>query len=515
MLSHKLIEILSNKKTYWILIFLNLIVSITVFILNRNSLGGDYATYSSLAEGLLKGKYSMYYFLQEKFPDTYRNPGYPIFLAILKIFSPSIIFVQIVQLAIYFLTIIISIKILNHYFNDNDYIKNLFLFFLLININIVMLSTYFLPEILMSFLILFSFYFELKFTKNNYFKFLFLGLLYGIIFQVRPIFLFFPILKVVIDFFLNRTNFKFIKYLTMIFIYFLSMIPFGLWNYFHHGVFKITSLKGGAEVLNSGYWAQKIPNYEEHRSFGNMFYEEPLLFINLKDKSRNIENYNKEWDYIDSASLKYLTNVDMFYKELKAEKKKADQFRKNLKEHHIYDSISPSHKSIYSSIIGNKLKEHSIFDSIPITFSSRYTIEREKIILDVTLKDIINDKEYVIKSKIYSAIRLWVTGIPLAKFRNATLKVKLLLLCPMFLTGFIFLLSIIFIPIAFIKFKILYAKLHSILIIIIYFGLIHVPFVIQSRYTIPVRMLLLIVLSVSIYYVLFKPIVKDEELIKS
>ena len=466
------LNLLQSKKCFISLVILNFIVGITVFLINRKNLGGDFLSYTSLAEGILNGKYSMYYFLEGNFPDTYRNPGYPIFLAFLKIFSPSIIFVQVIQLIIYFITIIISLKTIDYYFNDNYSIKNLFLSFLLISLNIVILTPFFLAEILMAFLIVFSFYFELKFTKNNYSKFIILGLLYGIIFQVRPIFLFFPLLKFTLDLFIYRKNFKFIKNSISILIYFLTMIPFGLWNYQNHGVFRITSLQGGAEVMNAGYWAQKIPNYYEDRSFGNIFFEELILFINLNDRKKNIENYNKEWDFIDSSCSKYLTKEDLFQKELKTQNK---------------------------------------YLALPITYSSNYTIEKENVIKAITLNDILNDKEYVIKSKIYSAIRLWVTGVQIDKFRKATLAGKLILMAPIFLTGFVFLLAIIFIPIAFIKYKILFAKFHSIILIIIYFGLIHIPFVIQARYTIPVRMLLLMVLSVSIYYVLFKPIVNDDE----
>jgi hypothetical protein len=43
-----------------------------------------------------------------------------------------------------------------------------------------------------------------------------------------------------------------------------------------------------------------------------------------------------------------------------------------------------------------------------------------------------------------------------------------------------------------------------VLVTIVYWGLIHVPFVIQARYTIPVRLLLIALIAVSIHGLYFK-----------
>lgn len=465
-------RILNSRKIFFLLIFMNLVIGITVFILNRNTLGGDYHSYNNLAEGILTGNYSMYYFMSDSIPDTFRNPGYPLFLAFLKLFSSSVLLVQVVQLLAYFFTIYLTLKICSHYFNSLI-LKNLFLILLLISINIVIFTPYYLTEILCAFLITLSLWLDIKISNSKTSKFILLGLLYGYIFQVRPIFLFFPFIKFCFDWIVNKSNFELFKNSLLIVVYLITMIPFGLWNYNHHGVFKITSLAGGAEVMNAGYWAQKIPDYTEDRSFGNTFFEEPILFIRPEERESNILKFNKEWDYIDSSCAKYLTKNDR-----------------------IQDSL-----------------KHKENNPLPMNFSSRYTIEREKVIMEVTKKDMFNDKVYVIKSKIYSAFRLWITGIQMNKFRQSSIAGKLTSVAPTLLTGFIFILSLIFIPIAFFKFKLLFNQLYSFLLIVIYYGLIHVPFVIQSRYTVPVRMLLLMILAASIYHLFFKHI--EEQNLKS
>ncbi len=475
MVRNTIINLLEGKKTYWSLLLLNFIVGLLIFILTGKTLGGDYETYNSLADGLLTGNYSMYHFLPQYFPDTFRNPGYPVFLAFFKLFSSSLLLIQVAQLLLYFATIFLILNIIDHYFEKRLVIKNIFLLLLSGSIYIAIYTPSIAPEILMCFMMTLSFWIDIKLSDKKYFKYLLLGLLYGFIFQVRPVFLFFPLLKFILDWIVLKKEFLLRKNSIILVIYVLTMIPYGLWNYNNHGVFSITSLRGGAEVLNAGYWAQKIPGYKEDRSFANTFFEEPILFINRADKEKNIELYNKEWDFIDSSCARFLTLNDSF-------------------------QINLWHTGQYH---------------FPATLSGRYTMERERLIKAATINDMMHDKMYVIKSKLYSAVRLWVTGVQIENFRKATLSGKFILLIPMLLTGTIFLLSVLFIPIAFIKYKFLFTKLYSILILIIYYGLIHVPFVIQSRYTIPVRMLLLLVLAVSIYHLFLKEKSGKSEIQKS
>lgn len=475
MVRNAIINLLKSKTTNRSLLLLNFIISLVIFILTRKTIGGDYETYNSLAEGLLTGNYSMYHFLPQYFPDTFRNPGYPIFLAFFKLFSNSLLLIQISQLLLYYITIFLILNIIDHYFEINIIIKNIFLLLLAISIYIPIYTPGIAPEMLMCFMMTLTFWLDIKLSDKKFYKYLLLGLLYGFIFQVRPVFLFFPLLKFIMDWFVLKKEFLFGKNSLLLLVYFLTMMPYGLWNYNNHGVFSITSLRGGAEVLNAGYWAQKIPGYTEDRSFANTFFEEPILFINKADKEKNIELYNKEWDFIDSSCARFLTVKDSF-------------------------QINLWHTGQYH---------------FPATLSGKYTIERERLIKAATINDMKHDKMYVIKSKLYSAIRLWVTGVQIENFRKATLSGKFILLIPMLLTGAIFLLSVLFIPLAFIKYKFLFTKFYSLIMLIVYYGLIHVPFVIQSRYTIPVRMLLLLLLSISLYHLFLKDKFSKSEIQKS
>jgi hypothetical protein len=73
-----------------------------------------------------------------------------------------------------------------------------------------------------------------------------------------------------------------------------------------------------------------------------------------------------------------------------------------------------------------------------------------------------------------------------------------------FTTGLTLLLAMAFVPLAFLRRKISRSFWLPVLIITVYWGLIHVPFVIQARYTIPVRLLLIALIAVSIHGLYFK-----------
>jgi len=66
------------------------------------------------------------------------------------------------------------------------------------------------------------------------------------------------------------------------------------------------------------------------------------------------------------------------------------------------------------------------------------------------------------------------------------------------------LLALIFIPLAMVKRKFNYPFLFPILLLIGYYGFIHLPFAIQARYTVPVRPLLMMVTAICIYEIYFR-----------
>lgn len=457
--------LLSGKKTFRLLLLLNFIISAVIFYAFRNTTGGDTSTYFGLADGIRNGNYSYWYFLDQEYPDTFRNPGYPIYLAAIRSISESLRFLQLIQFLFYggAIALILSITDLLYPHRNTLVIKNLFLLFLLPSIHVASYIPTVFPEIIVTFLLLLSIWLDLKLPYNKWYKYIVLGLLYGILFQIRPVILFLPVIISVARYFQIRNNFSFIKNFVMLLIFALTMVPYGLWNKKHHGVFKITSLEGGGGVFHLGYWMFKLPDYYEPRYWGNYCTRELIPFIDESERDDYIKAYNAEWDEIDAACNPLLTAKDSMMMNIKKE-----------------------------------------YPSLFHTFNSEYTIKRENLLKEYAIKNIKDDMPFYIKAKIYSAIRLWVTGIPLKEYKTAGGIKKMYLLYPFCITLLTFLAAIIFIPAAFIKQGQNMKPLIIIIIIALYFGCMHIPFTIQSRYTIPVRLELLLMIAVSVYMIFFR-----------
>ncbi len=445
---------LHSNNTFRLLLLLNVVVSVVMFLLFFNDPGKDATTYLGLAEGILKGSYSYWNFLEHPMPDTLRNPGYPLFLALFKLFSDSILAIQIAQLVLYIVSIMLALSVLEILYG-NISIKNIFLLILLPSVYVASYTAIIFPEILVTFLLLLIIWTDLK-MQSSLKKYILLGLLFGITFQVRPVILFLPILYIIYQFVVHRNNFSTAHSLLLLTVFFLTMIPYGLWNKSNHGVFKVTSLEGGGGLLHLGYWSFKMPDYYDTRYWGNYCNREMIALIDEKDRNENIERYNQEWDIIDSITAPLLTNHDSIMM--------------------VFAEKNPSF-----------LK----------TFNGPYTIKREALLRQFAMENIRADFPFYLKVKFYSAVRLWVTGLRMKDFNASGPVKKAYLLYPLLITLVAFLAAIILIPLAIYRNRKLMTPLLWIIIIILYIGIIHIPFTIQARYTIPVRLELLMVVSVA------------------
>jgi hypothetical protein len=319
------------------------------------------------------------------------------------------------------------------------------------------------PEILVTCLLLLSIWMDLKLSPGSWKKYILLGLLYGIIFQIRPVILFLPFLLAVLNYLKNRNSFSFTKNAVMLLLFIATMIPYGLWNKINHDKFSVTSLEGGGGVFHLGYWMFKLPDYYEPRYWGNYCTRELIPFIKENEREYYISKYNEEWDQIDSACAPLLTAAD-------------------------------------TAMIAIKENYPSLFR----TYNSKYTLKREALLKEFALKNIQSDLPFYIKAKCYSAVRLWVTGIPLKEFEPAGTAKKLYLMYPFIITLTTFITALVLLPLAFMKYRPAMLPLTGILLITLYFGIMHIPFTIQSRYTIPVRMELLMMIAVAAYFIFFK-----------
>ena len=452
----------NQKKVYYYLLLLNIIISLSIFITQINRYSGDYHSYLYYVNGLHEGKYSFWYFLKEYNTDTFRNPGYPFFLYGLSLVFKSEYFYKGIQFLLIWTSILIIIKLLLNI--TKSYIAiNIFLFLLCVNCVIFIYAPLIYPEALMIFLASLIIYIEMLFDNLKKRKYILLILLYSIMFQVRPAILFIPFMRL----FYNLIKYRFqflLKDITLITFFILSMIPYGLWNKKNHNIFKITPLEGGAGAMYLGYWSPKMVGHVESKLWRNVMYKDVL--INFSDEissENNVKLFNSEMDSVLNICSAYLTDKD---------KRLLDTMKKN---NHLFP-----------------------------TFSAGYTIKREEMLKELSVQHYLNDWKYTVKLKFFSFFRLWYSGLDsnkIVQFPNFDFFLESSSFISTFATLLLF--------IGYFLFTFFYNRKILLILILpliwcLYFDIIHLPFVLQSRYTIPVRLLYLLSLSFMIYQTHFK-----------
>ena len=245
-------------------------------------------------------------------------------------------------------------------------------------------------------------------------------------------------------------------------LYIALLIPFGLWNKFNHGVFKVTQIEGGAGVSQTGFWQLKLPD----GYIGNFDWQ----FYTLYDFTKP-----KLYTYTEQQQ-----NIKLFEKELFV-------LSRNLKKHESKED---------SSWIDYMIK---IYPDVFPVHNTKYSLEREKAIWEITIQNITNDPVYYFKSRIYHFMRFYVTGInykTLEESNSFLSKVKAIY--PFVITFVFIFLGLIFMALGTIFKKIHFKNIFIFVLLFLYFGAVHTPFAIQARYTIPVHLLIIAILSVAI-----------------
>lgn len=460
-LQQSVVNVLEKRSTFYLLLSLSGLVLVTLFVLNLHTISGDQHTYMNYVKGIQQGRYTYWYFLDEYIPDTFRNPGYPLFLYLLSVINESILFVKFVQLLLMICSIYLMLKIIESY-SDSLVLKNLFLFLLSFNFVILYYPALIYPEVLMLFLVTLILYIEITLKENSWKKTILLALLYGFCFQVRPVIIFIPFIRT-FYFLFRQKELSLQKNATFIILFILTLLPYGFWNLKHHQVFKITPLEGGGGAMYLGYWSPKMVNHVVDRYWKNTTYKDLMInFANEEETQENVKLFNREWDSIESVCSSYLSEKD--------------------------------------TILIDKMKE---YPGLFITHNTEYTLAREKILKELAVKHYLNDIAYSMKLKVYTFFRLWYTGLSLNKYSLQN-NVELTKMTISFVTTFTTLLLFVFYFVyCLFKRREILNKIIVPLLLCLYFTIFHLPFVIQSRYTTPVKLLFLFSICYMIYQIHF------------
>ena len=438
------------------LVVINMLIAMAIMLITGRTVMADGLSYLALADGIRHGNYSQYWQVGLDIPDTTRTPGLPMFFAVIMAVSGTEDAIKWVHLGIYLLAILLSLKVISR-ITDNKKAQILFLLLLILLANVPLYIAQAYPEIPSLGAIALILYTLTRPGGITLGQAIAVGLLHGAIFQFRPIYLLFPFCLAAVAFIIDRRGFHVYRHALVLLVYGATLLPYGWWNLKHHDVFKVTPLESGAGVAHIGFWAGKIPGYTEHFHWGNTTGDEILRFVPEDSIPNNIAEYEREWRAIKQEIAPLLSARDSL--------------------------MLRSQRRLDRPVMS--------------TFNSEYVKAQERLLWDRTLEHCLNEPGYLIRYKLYSMVRLWVIGVDRSDFLQADLKNKLKQLLPLGYTLFLFLLMVILLPVALNRDRGLLQRTYPMLLYLLYFGLIHVPFALQARYTTPVRLVMLIMISLS------------------
>ena len=444
----KIAAFLGSKRLYHVLLALTAASLLLVQWFWWNAEGVDQFSYMGLAKGILHGHFSQWWDMSVPIPDTFRTPGYPLYVAAALALFGTWRALAVVQLAMYITSLHFTFRTMERYVAG--YVpRNVLLLLLLPSVNVSSLVFVVSPEIPVMFCLSILLWADPMRKRTRWFAAIGLGLIAGFVFQCRPVFLLFPFLRLVLDLWFRRNDFVWQTHTLVIGTFITTLLPFGFWNKEHHGVFKVTPLESGAGVFNLGYWAGRIPDYEERRYFWNFTADEMVRFVPKDSVAAEIAAYNREWDSIDSASAHAFTAGDSLM--ISIAKRSSDR---------------------------------------TFTFNGAYVLAREKAVMHHTWRDIAQHPLYYLTFKAYSAVRLWVVGIDRTRFEEGGMIERSKLTLPFLFSLVTFLAMVILVPLAYRFGGLSLRDTYPLVVLLVYWGSIHVPFTIQTRYTTSLRMVM-------------------------
>ena len=223
---HRVRALLEDPWTRPVLWALQLLAIAVMMWSTRNEIFGDHASYLQLAEGILHGEYSHYWQLDVPVPDTFRTPGFPLYIAAVMTVFGSWKAIMWIHLALYLLAIHLTLRIIAR-FDPRSLAGNLALLFLLPLVNVPYYITQLSPEIPTLAAITTVIYLLVRKDRLSWVDAIALGLLYGFIFQCRPIYLWLPPVIAIATWWARRTAFDKRGHLVALSLFALTLLPYG------------------------------------------------------------------------------------------------------------------------------------------------------------------------------------------------------------------------------------------------------------------------------------------------
>ena len=462
--------------TPWLLA-LYALASVAAVFLFRHEVSGDQATYVGLAEGMAHGTFSYWWNIFSPAPvDTYRTQGYPAFLLLVRLLSTNVVWVKLIQLLLQFGAVLMTVRFLRRS-QHGVAAANAFLLLVAPQLQLLYYTQLILPETLMVLLITGAAIIAMR-GMNRSGGWLKLGVLLAVGFWIRPVLLFLPVFILMLDAVVvpKPERLNMLKRNTMMGICFalLGPLPFGYWNYSAHGHFSPVPLTGSSVVSNLGIWQLKLPGYGSMHYFAYSFFgREALPWTGPDQAARNYAEFQHQWQRIDSVA-------------------------------------DPARDSVDLALIPLMEKDHT---DLFVTRSAGYAVALDKAIGKENLGMVRAEPGYYLASRFYTAARLWITNVnmPMEHIvfyphgedrpivgRPAGLAGWFQAWYPFLISFFTFGLGLPFIAwTVYQRWDRWYAR-RWLLYPVLYIWLVHIPISIQSRYTIPVQVLVLACLALCL-----------------
>jgi hypothetical protein len=449
---------MSIKPNLTLFVVLNFIIASIVFILGLNSSFPDQADYLALADGILHGEFSSYVYLEDYYPATLRSPAYPLFLAFGLALFKSILPIKLLQLALYFCTIFLSLRIIQKLTTAKTP-QYIFLVLSSVCIQLPYYAAQISSELLTIFLVILVLYLLFNGNIKSVFSNFLTGISFSMLIMTKPAFLLLPFLLCLLVLIISRQYLK--NYIFICIFFMIGTMPFAVWNQANHGVFKPTTIEGMATIAHMGYWNFKLPvgyqsDFDDYHAYVVSDFTNPFFYSD-EATLNNISIYESQWRDITNQLEPLLT----------------ESFKRDLE----YMRVDPL---------------------VFVTYPSEYVLKREELLTQAIIQSVKDDPLYYLKTRAYNFFRVFFTGINKSNFSNDSGYFSKIQMVLAFAISFIiifcgFIYASIFL---FKNWKTISYELAIIYFFILYTAGVHTPFSVQARYSVPIHLCLLILLSI-------------------
>ena len=133
-----------------------------------------------------------------------------------------------------------------------------------------------------------------------------------------------------------------------------------------------------------------------------------------------------------------------------------------------------------------------------VTYPSEYVLKREELLTQAIIQSVKDDPLYYLKTRAYNFFRVFFTGINKSNFFNdSSYFSKIQMILAFAITFIIIFCGFIYVSIFIFKnWKTISYELAIIYFFILYTAGVHTPFSVQARYSVPIHLCLLILLSI-------------------